>query len=615
MNAGVTTFYALVLAMLIVRLVTGLINPLLIVPIKFLLIGKYKPEQLHSILGKGFYRDDVPIIGSTLTTFYYRCLGVKIGRNVRIHRDAKLGQYDLLTIGDNVCIDSATIRPFAVEEGSYILLPIVIGSDSSISTKCIITPGSILPPGTCLGPLSSSYDLSEAKQSNQRYCRMAFSSPSMISIIFIGIPILAAVLLISMIPWFIVLNIMVLDAETNGWYNSGISSIYEAFLWWVTPRLVILIKRHFIGNFVPLNGVSRQFKWNRFKYWLMGKLLPGGNLGGVSKLVGSHYELISVIYRLLGAKVGKRVYWPGSGLDVIEFDLLDIGDDVTFGSRSTLLTSTTNTSNYIKFESGSMIADRCVILPGTIVHRSAVLGSGTLANEGFEAPVGSVWVGSRDGKPINVMPEDKSYLAKDTTSPFGRAFYKKDGYVAPYYVFPLWLIWILLGRRKPGVYSWDQSSYCQRWQLYLTIQEIRRSDENTGILNLIRGSIYLVWYFKLLGSSIGYNVCLYPNGGDPMMTEPDVVTIRNNVVIDDASLIAHINTRGIFKLNQVVVESNCVLKSFSRLLSGGYMDSYSILCEHSLVLGGERVDQGTVWQGWPNKSQITIFEHRIVKAK
>jgi hypothetical protein len=42
---------------------------------------------------------------------------------------------------------------------------------------------------------------------------------------------------------------------------------------------------------------------------------------------------------------------------------------------------------------------------------------------------------------------------------------------------------------------------------------------------MIHGSQYLVWYFQCLGATIGKNVCLYPNGGDPMMTEPDLVTI------------------------------------------------------------------------------------------
>ena len=301
----------------------------------------------------------------------------------------------------------------------------------------------------------------------------------------------------------------------------------------------------------------------------------------MARLVGTHYELISVIYRLLGATVGQRVYWPGSGLDMVEFDLLIVGNDVVFGSRSVVLTSSAKRSAAVRFADGSMVADRCVILPGTTLGKGCVLGSGSLAKEDFEAPVGSVWVGSSDGCAVCTAPEDKSYNLRDTRSSFGRAFYDGE---ASYTVLPLWAIvayniawqafctcyrncptalsliicsfvlrfehyqyhseldlfvvtllafiplhlglsvtalgldiaskWLLLGRRQQGAYPWDQSSYCQRWQLHLTIQEIRRGERRkTGILDLVQGSQWLVWYFTLMGSSIGRNVCLYPNGG------------------------------------------------------------------------------------------------------
>lgn len=63
-------------------------------------------------------------------------------------------------------------------------------------------------------------------------------------------------------------------------------------------------------------------------------------------------------------QIGQRVYWPGSGLEIVEFDLLTVGDDVVFGSRSVVITSSTTCSKRVTLESGCMIADRCVILPG-----------------------------------------------------------------------------------------------------------------------------------------------------------------------------------------------------------------------------------------------------------
>lgn len=210
-----------------------------------------------------------------------------------------------------------------------------------------------------------------------------------------------------------------------------------------------------------------------------------------------------------------------------------------------------------------------------------MLGSGSLAPEDFVAPVGSVFVGSANGAPTLVTPEDPTYATKDTLTPFGRAFYERQ---ASYAVIPLWLVvvystswqafctcwrnsptilslilcrrfmkfehfqhyspaelfqftfmafvpihlfmcivallvditgkWLLLGRRKQGEYPWDRSSYCQRWQLYLTLEDIRRGENRrTGVLDMIEGSQYLVWYFRALGANIGSNVLLYPNGG------------------------------------------------------------------------------------------------------
>lgn len=717
MKIGYGRFASLLTAMLLARVILGIGAPLMGIAAKWLIIGRYKAgryplwgsmylkwwlvEQIINIMGKGFFRDDLPVIGVHMVRLYYILMGANIGSNVKIHKDAKLGQADLLTIHDNVAIDNCTIRPFSIEEGHFVLLPITIGEGSSVGLKSVVAAGADVPAYTCIGPLSSSHEAqTDADVMYRQYCRPTYQPPPAWMIVCIGIPLLLLVLAVSFIPWFIVLRLMVSNAKKNGWYQTDLHSVYHAFLWWIHPQrlmyffllrvvkrcvvpylrlgMIILIKWVVIGKFRPMEESEKLQAWNRFRYWLMSKLLPGGGLAGVAKLVGTHYEAISVIFRLLGAKVGRNVYWPGSGLELVEFDLLEVGNDVVFGSRSVVITSSTTCSKKVVFEDGVMIADRCVILPGAIVKRGAVLGSGALAAEDMIVPVGSIWLGSQDGRALNVAPPDPTYNTCSTLSPFGKAFYEGQ---ATYSVIPLWAIicyntlwqafctcyrncatplsliicsflmqfdpfddhsiselfrvsfvaycplylllctialgvdiigkWIILGRRQQGAYPWDQSSYCQRWQLYLTLQEIRRGERHkTGILDMIQGSVYLVWYFRLLGAKIGNNVCLYPNGGDPMMTEPDLVTIGDFVGVDDASLIAHINTRGVFRLNPLVVGTGCVLKSMSRLLSGASMEPHSILLEHTLVLAGEQVEAGSVWQGWPNRSQIPLKDHR-----
>jgi hypothetical protein len=151
--------------------------------------------------------------------------------------------------------------------------------------------------------------------------------------------------------------------------------------------------------------------------------------------------------------------------------------------------------------------------------------------------------------------------------------------------------WQVIGLRKSGLYCWDESDYCQRWQLYLLSQESRRVMKT---LDRRRGTQYLVHYFRALGGHIGDKVCLYPNGGDPMMVEPELVTLGDGVCVDDASLIAHLNTKGQFSLNEIHVAANVTLRCGSRLLSGGRMNEHSVLLEHTLMLGGDTAEAGSV---------------------
>eukprot|EP01038_Epipyxis_sp_PR26KG_P009637 gene9637-12976_t len=709
--------YALLMALGFASFIINVASPLLGIALKWMVIGRYKPgkyqlwsamylkwwiaEQLIEIMGKGYFTDDLPIIGGYLSIMYYRLMGAKIGRNCKISKEAKLGQYDLITLGDDVAIDKATVLPFGLEEGFFVLLPITLGDRCSVGAKSIVAPGAQLPPDTAIGPQSSSHEADEdSKPEYRNYCRQTFSGPPWYLVVFVGIPIIFITEMFTLVPWYFFLKFMVTNAAQQGWYDGDISSVWDAIHWYTTPLrimyylslkvilrvgippiklvMIIIIKWLVIGKFEPLNEEEYAKPWNRFKYWLMGKLMAGGSLIGVANLVGTHYEIISIIYRLLGAKIGKRVYWPGSGIDIVEYDLLTIGDDVVFGSRSAVLTSSRTCSKPVKFEAGCMIADRCVILPGVTIGKGAILGSGSIAHEDFEAPMGSVWVGSRYGRPVNVAPADFSYENKETITPFGLAFYQGK---ANFFVIPLWGIvlystfmrvicttyhvaptvitlvcaiylrlyefepskdafqllkllfliyipvniimsmtalgidigakWAIMGKRKEGSYPWDKSSYCQRWQLYLTIAEIRRGERGVmGTLDSIRGSQYLVWYFRMLGAKIGRSVCLYPNGGDPMMTEPDLVTIGDLAGIDEASLVAHINTRGNFKLNPLMVKAGAVLKAHTRLLSGAAMEAESMLLEHTLVMSGEVVDTGSVWQGWPSRAQMTRAQHR-----
>jgi hypothetical protein len=104
----------------------------------------------------------------------------------------------------------------------------------------------------------------------------------------------------------------------------------------------IVVKRLFIGKF-EAGSWENDSEWEKFQHWLAATLFTRKKIQACTDLMGRHYENVSRLYRLLGAKVGQRVFWPGHQLVTAgTFEPLKIGDDCVFGSRSALINGTTD---------------------------------------------------------------------------------------------------------------------------------------------------------------------------------------------------------------------------------------------------------------------------------
>jgi hypothetical protein len=55
-------------------------------------------------------------------------------------------------------------------------------------------------------------------------------------------------------------------------------------------------------------------------------------------------------------------------------------------------------------------------------------------------------------------------------------------------------IHICIGRRKQGAYPWDESDYCQKWQVYLTLEEIRRGERRKTGTYMMYVYVYIFVY-------------------------------------------------------------------------------------------------------------------------
>ena len=158
--------------------------------------------------------------------------------------------------------------------------------------------------------------------------------------------------------------------------------------------------------------------------------------------------------------------------------------------------------------------------------------------------------------------------------------------------------WFFMGKRREGRYNYDTSTYAQNWELYQIATKVRDLGR-LNFLDFISGTPYIVTYFRLLGSTIGHDCCLYPAGGDPYMPEPDLVEMGDRCVVDCASIVCHLNTRGNFELAKIILESNVTLRTRARIQQAVVMESGSMLLEKSLAMTGEVIEADSVWYGGP----------------
>lgn len=790
---------ALCVSMAIARVITKLVAPLLSIVCKWVLIGRHQ-DGLYPMWGLyhtrwWFAQKMVEVCGIGMFSkfnwsrvLYYRMLGAKIGSNVTIAKGVAMGEYDLITIGDNVTLERCKIRPFAAERNTSMYLGrINIGSNASVGLASTVAAGTTVPANACIGPNSSSWEVGDADEYNRELAASKIPQAHWALDIFLGYPIIFLCMFVGAIPWLAALVGLVYHEPAENvadylrtiiiWFSNPMRVGYHylalAAAAGVGPYAyffgVLFVKKIFdvcCGVATPssVDGRSNMYK---FRTQLIRTLMPAPQLHKLTEMYGSHYEATSIFARMMGAKIGKRVYWPGTGPSVQDWDLIEIGDDVVFGSRSHLVTSDGTVSDRVKIHNGAMVADRVVLLPGVELGEKAVMGSGALTKRHGVYPAETTWVGSKKGEAVcltaaeptpapttpslgrrtemyydllqaqppipnisvnsssttlvkkspfdsersslyameegselkffsqeelkgteksntahrmsaltrQVTIEEVDGQPTDTTSPFGRAFYQGQAsynvwnqftifcyatfitvFVAVYWnvgsigavqvvghmlrrpdyttyilaksterpillyclftalivaimaiqsILALVIIisakWILLGRRQQGNYDWDKSPYCQRWQLYLKLESLRRSCYGGhGILGLLTGTEWVAMYFRALGADLGKN-CSFFSSGTPSLyfTEPDLLHIGNRVCVDDASLVGHINTRGKFDLNPLYVGDRSVLRSGSRLLSGARMEADTCLLEHTLVMAGDIVDAGTTSQGWP----------------
>ncbi|KAI9371943.1 hypothetical protein BJX61DRAFT_553304 [Aspergillus egyptiacus] len=485
----------IVLAGLCARIGIGIVAPILGILFKWAFMGRYRAglypmwgpyhtrwwltQKALRISGKGVFN-----YFNFTRVLYYRALGVHIGRNVRINENASLGEYDLIHLHDNVVLENCIVRPFAVERNTSMLLqPITIGADSAIGIRTVVAPGANLPPSTCLGPNSSSWESGD--EANRDLNSSAIPMPHWLWNIVVE-PLGLLTGFAYRLPWLAGLIPIVMHYPLDGkdmlrvivfWFTQP-----HRIMWHILARIfygvggpivwfvvVVVLKRILdlvCGRSQP-GPASKMSTRQKVRQAALFKIIPGGGLGHLTRLIGKHYELVSVAIRMLGGKAGKRIYWPSVGPGIQDFDLVEVGNDVVFGSRSYLVTCDGSGRDRVIISDGAMLGDRATVLPGVTIGEMSMIGSGSLLQRNGFYPPETVWTGSKNGNAIQFpapvtrappMQDEKAKMKakvkvesrsgstsgesspdtatspRDTTRPFGRAFYQG---MADFFVIPI----------------------------------------------------------------------------------------------------------------------------------------------------------------------------------
>jgi acyl-CoA synthetase (AMP-forming)/AMP-acid ligase II len=311
------------------------ITPLIFVAMKWIIIGRYKPGR-YPIWGSYYLRwwfVDVMrklflrgIWGSNdvLLNTYYRMLGAKIGKGAHISLEADVAEFDLVEVGEGAAVELSTLRGFGVDNGAMILGPVKVGKHGSLGIKSIVAPYTSIPNNCHLGPVTSTYDVKALDATNARVNRKCFPGPPLwMQLCIIG-PITFLVNAFAQLPPLLVLFKML---EYKGKHDAYFSTLSDLIEWLMDPHRIqyyigirvaralfspffymaaaLFVKKVVIGRF-NVGPRDTSDHWQLLRHSLSATLFSRKKIQNVTDLIGRHYELVSVLYRLLGAKVGKR---------------------------------------------------------------------------------------------------------------------------------------------------------------------------------------------------------------------------------------------------------------------------------------------------------------------
>ncbi|KAJ3332768.1 hypothetical protein HDU76_013180 [Blyttiomyces sp. JEL0837] len=355
--------------------------------------------------------------GSVMINWFYRALGARIGRNVFIHVSPEsLSTLNLLSVGDNVIALGGRTSIFCESRDDNVIrrAPVIIGENAVIGHGSVLLPGAVVPSHAVLGPytkldghenmkVASTWmgspatlvqdarpeEITEALRKSGGRAAEHWPWLLLECLGQLLVPLLAFAL---PIPCIFVIGLIV-SSNLGPWALIYFSPIgYGLFV--LTTFIVV-----FLGKWFLVGRLRRETSYKlfgaRFLGWTLFAALHRYSFSLVlDRLLGT--DMMAGYWWLMGAKIGNNVYINST--DVLEYDLLQIDDEVSIGEGAYLAALSMNSSrvslSYVIINERASIGSSSAVMPGSVVERQNILGSSSTAMVGETLTAEHYWEGS-----------------------------------------------------------------------------------------------------------------------------------------------------------------------------------------------------------------------------
>ncbi|MEU8382833.1 Pls/PosA family non-ribosomal peptide synthetase [Streptosporangium sp. NPDC048865] len=348
-----------------------------------------------------------PLYASTLTPFWLRALGMKVGRDVEL--STVLALPSMTSVGDGAFLaDDTMVAPYELEGGRLRVDHVRIGKRAFLGNSGMTAPGRKVPKDGLVAVLSatpkkakagSSYlgmppvELRRAAEEGDRSrtydppprLRFARAAVELCRVVPVMCTVAVAVLVAAAVEWLAGAYGLAVAAALSGVavLGGGVAAAATATVAkWVLVGRVAVGDRPLWSSFVWRNELADTFVEVLAAPWFAQRWL------GTAPL--------NLWLRSLGARVGRGVWCETYWLP--EVDLVSLGDGVTVNRGCVLQTHLFHdrvmSIDTVVMREGSTLGPHGVVLPAATIGENTTVGPASLVMRGESVPAGTRWFGN-----------------------------------------------------------------------------------------------------------------------------------------------------------------------------------------------------------------------------